>query len=75
MATEAESGIDSRNASHSETNSDKMESRITTVAWLVGISAIAGFTAISEHPTLGEGIGVAAIAAMVTIVSCVILKK
>lgn len=75
MTNEPVGGINSGTALHSEADSEKTDHRITTVAWLVGICAVAGFTAISEHATVGEGIGFAALAAMVTIVSCAILKK
>ena len=50
------------------------QKRVTAVAWLVGISAVAAFSCTDSNMSVGAGMAFVAIAAMVTIVACAILR-
>ncbi len=48
--------------------------RVTTVAWLAGITAVVALWMLSENATTGMGLGVLGVAAMVGFVCARILK-
>jgi len=55
--------------------SDAKSHRVTAVAWLAGITAVVALGTMSTNDSLGSGMAIAAIAAMVTAVSYFILKS
>ena len=48
--------------------------RVTSVAWLAGITAVVALVTMSGGATLGQGLGVIGVSAMVAIVSYFILR-
>jgi hypothetical protein len=62
------------NTTSEESISQARSQRVTAVAWLTGVTAVCALGFLSEGATVGMGIGVIGIAAMVSIVSYFLLK-
>jgi len=58
-----------------ERTSEARSQRVTTVAWLTGVTAVVALGTMSGGATIGMGLGVIGIAGMVAIVSYLILKS
>jgi hypothetical protein len=62
------------NTTSEESISQARSQRVSAVAWLTGVTAVCALGFLSNGATVGTGIGVIGIAAMVSVVSYFLLK-
>jgi len=63
------------NTKSEESTSSERSQRATAVAWLVGVTAVCALGILSSGATVGMGLGVIGVAAMVSVVSYFLLKS
>jgi hypothetical protein len=62
-------------STRNEAASNPKSNRVAAVAWLAGVTAVVALGTMSTNDSIGSGMAIAAIAAMVTAVSYFILKS